>query len=301
MTRIFQLIVDTYGVPTYLEASPVPVSIVTFPFLFGMMFGDMGHGSIYLLLGLILVLFNDQLKGGSLNGLLPLRYLVLLMGFFATYCGFIYNEWFSLTTEIFSTCYLADNRVQWNSTLISTNQTFTTDGDWVYIRKNFNCNYPFGMDPIWSLTSNRLNFSNGVKMKVAVIMAVLHMSLGIIQKGTNALYFGRHLDFWTEVVSGLCIFYGLFGWMDALIVAKWFLRIDIEDTTGAPDLKENRMYYETEDEVKLKDGTNYHLAFAGDYHNQRAPSIINIMITEVFKFGAYDDKFDAVIGGDNKT
>jgi len=51
--------VDTYGVPTYLEANPVPVSIVSFPFLFGMMFGDMGHGSIYLFIGTVLTLFNN--------------------------------------------------------------------------------------------------------------------------------------------------------------------------------------------------------------------------------------------------
>lgn len=104
-TRVFQLIVDTYGVPTYLEANPVPISIVTFPFFFGMMFGDMGHGSIFLTLGLITVLFNEQLKGGALNALLPLRYLLLLMGFMATYCGLIYNEWFAITTEIFPSCY----------------------------------------------------------------------------------------------------------------------------------------------------------------------------------------------------
>jgi vacuolar-type H+-ATPase subunit I/STV1 len=68
-------------------------------------------------------------------------------------------------------------------------------------------------------------------MKMAVIMAVLHMCLGVIQKGTNTIYFGKLLEFWTEVVAGLVIFLGLFGWMDALIVAKWFYRIDIDDTS----------------------------------------------------------------------
>ena len=37
--------------------------MVTFPFLFGMMFGDMGHGSIILSIALVLVFFNDKLKG----------------------------------------------------------------------------------------------------------------------------------------------------------------------------------------------------------------------------------------------
>jgi V-type H+-transporting ATPase subunit a len=115
-TAVFQLIVDTYGVPTYLEANPVPISIVTFPFFFGMMFGDMGHGSLFLFLGLFLFLFDKQLKGGSLNFLLPMRYLLLLMGFMATYCGLIYNEWFAIPTEIFTSCYEGTNRIQWNAT-----------------------------------------------------------------------------------------------------------------------------------------------------------------------------------------
>jgi V-type H+-transporting ATPase subunit a len=100
--------VDTYGVPTYLEANPVPVSIVSFPFLFGMMFGDMGHGSIYLFIGTVLTLFNNQLKGGALGFALEYRYLLLLMGFMAVYCGFIYNEWFAIPTQIFNSCYMND-------------------------------------------------------------------------------------------------------------------------------------------------------------------------------------------------
>jgi len=73
-------------------------------------------------------------------------------------------------------------------------------------------------------------------MKLAVIMGVLHMSIGIIIKGTNTIYFGRWADFWTEVATGLTILLGLFGWMDLLIVAKWFHRVDIEDTRMSPDV-----------------------------------------------------------------
>lgn len=97
---------DTYGVPTYQEANPVPVLIASFPFLFGMMFGDMGHGSIYLFIGLVMVLFNNQLKGGALDFALPYRYLLMLMGLFSVYCGFIYNEWFAIPTQIFPSCYM---------------------------------------------------------------------------------------------------------------------------------------------------------------------------------------------------
>ena len=304
-TAMFQLIVDTYGVPTYLEANPVPVSIVTFPFFFGMMFGDMGHGSLFLFLGAYLTLFNNQLKGGALNAALPMRYLFLLMGIMAVYCGFIYNEWFAIPTEIFTSCYSGENRIQWNATQTdgTTEGTTVIQGDYVFLRKSFDCNYPFGQDPVWGLTSNKLNLSNNIKMKLAVIMGVLHMSIGIIIKGTNTIYFGRWADFWTEVATGLTILLGLFGWMDLLIVAKWFHRVDIEDTRMSPDVPQNRRYYDTEDDTLKASGQNYILAFEGDVKNQNTPSVINIMITEVFSFGDWNkpgtSNLDPVFGSSN--
>jgi V-type H+-transporting ATPase subunit a len=36
-TEIYQMIVDTYGVPSYKEANPALLSMVLFPFMFGVM------------------------------------------------------------------------------------------------------------------------------------------------------------------------------------------------------------------------------------------------------------------------
>jgi V-type H+-transporting ATPase subunit a len=47
-----QTLVNLYGTPRYQEANPMIVSLVTFPFLFGMMFGDLGHGSLMGFIGL---------------------------------------------------------------------------------------------------------------------------------------------------------------------------------------------------------------------------------------------------------
>lgn len=51
-TAPFQNIVSTYGVPKFKEVNPAYFSIITFPFLFGVMFGDVGHGFIFFALGL---------------------------------------------------------------------------------------------------------------------------------------------------------------------------------------------------------------------------------------------------------
>lgn len=95
--------------PKYLEANPAVLTIVTFPFFFGMMFGDMGHGSILFFIAATLVLGNESFKGTIPQQLLSARYLLLLMGLMAFYCGFIYNEFFAMTTNLFGSCYKMNN------------------------------------------------------------------------------------------------------------------------------------------------------------------------------------------------
>lgn len=80
-------------------------SIITFPFLFGVMFGDVGHGGMLFLLGCALTMAPGIFTRLGLGGLARVRYLILLMGMFATYCGVCYNDFVSLPLPLAESCY----------------------------------------------------------------------------------------------------------------------------------------------------------------------------------------------------
>ena len=58
---------DAYGVAKYKEINPGIYTIVTFPFLFAVMFGDAGHGILMALAGYAMIHFEKKLLGKNLN------------------------------------------------------------------------------------------------------------------------------------------------------------------------------------------------------------------------------------------
>lgn len=67
--------------------------------------------------------------------------------------------------------------------------------DTVIPRTSTDCVYPVGIDPVWAITSNMLNYTNSLKMKLSVIIAVVHMTLGVFIKASNAIHFRKFIDF----------------------------------------------------------------------------------------------------------
>ncbi len=60
--RIFDSITNLYGSPSYNEVNPTPIMALSFPILFGLMFGDLGHGISLALLGLVFYRFFGSMK-----------------------------------------------------------------------------------------------------------------------------------------------------------------------------------------------------------------------------------------------
>ncbi|CAE7833551.1 VHA-a2, partial [Symbiodinium microadriaticum] len=99
-TDAFQEFVNTYGIPRYREINPALFTAATFPFLFAVMYGDIGHGSCLLIGGLYLVLTEKKAQDRSMDemmkGMYSARYMLFMMGLYSVYCGLVYNDFFSL-------------------------------------------------------------------------------------------------------------------------------------------------------------------------------------------------------------
>lgn len=198
----FQEIVDTYGVPRYQEANPAIFTIISFPFFFGLMYGDVGHGSLMFITGILLVFLAKD----ESSALYRVKWLVFLMGFFAVYCGLIYGEFFATPLALFKSCFDIN----------------TPD----YKKHSPDCVYPFGIDYIWYLSENETSFLNSFKMKFSIIIGVFQMLMGTMLKGSNALYFGKWEDFIFEAIPQFLFMFVTFGYMSFCIIFKWLINWD---------------------------------------------------------------------------
>ena len=86
--RPFELITKMYGIPSYSEIDPTPFLAFTFPFIFGLMFGDIGHGLILIVSGILGgIIFRKKTLG-------KFSWIVFYCGIGATLGGFLYGEFF---------------------------------------------------------------------------------------------------------------------------------------------------------------------------------------------------------------
>uniref|UniRef100_A0A8C5IRR0 V-type proton ATPase subunit a n=1 Tax=Junco hyemalis TaxID=40217 RepID=A0A8C5IRR0_JUNHY len=221
-TAGFQNIVDAYGVGNYREMNPAPYTIITFPFLFAVMFGDCGHGAVMLGFALWMVINEKSLLAQKStneiwNTFFSGRYLILLMGIFSMYTGFIYNDCFSKSFNFFGSSWhiipMFKNNT-WNKDVLLENTVLqlnpATPG--VYSGNP----YPFGIDPIWNVATNKLTFLNSYKMKMSVV-------IGIVNPVAAAF------------IPEMIFIISLFGYLVFMIIFKW-CRFDVYSSQSAPSI-----------------------------------------------------------------
>ena len=211
-TSSYQGIIDSYGVAKYQEANPTVYTVVTFPFLFAVMFGDWGHGICLLLAALYFIIREKKLSSQKLDDITEMtfggRYIIFMMSLFSIYTGLIYNEFFSRPFELFApSAYECRDLSCSEATTIGLIKTRDT--------------YPFGVDPVWHGTRSELPFLNSLKMKMSILLGVAHMNLGIVMSYCNAKFFKNNVNVWFQFIPQVIFLNSLFGYLSLLIIVKW--------------------------------------------------------------------------------
>ncbi|KAF9484977.1 V0/A0 complex, 116-kDa subunit of ATPase [Pholiota conissans] len=218
-TEGYQTIMDSYGISAYQEINPGLFAVVTFPFLFAVMFGDIGHGAIIFLAAVYMILREKQLGKADLGEIIGQfffgRYIILLMGLFSMYTGLMYNDIFSKSLHIWHSAW----------TLPEGNGTLTAV-------LSDDHRYPFGLDPGWHGADNALVFANSYKMKMSIVLGVIHMTFALCLQVPNHLKFKRYSDIYTNFIPSIIFLQSIFGYLVICILYKW--SIDWSKATTEP-------------------------------------------------------------------
>ncbi|KAF7960713.1 hypothetical protein EAE96_000386 [Botrytis aclada] len=210
-TEGFQTIINAYGTAKYQEVNPGLPTIVTFPFLFAVMFGDFGHGIIMVCAASAMIYWEkslkkvrDELFSMAFYG----RYIMLMMGIFSMYTGLIYNDVFSKSFSFFPSAWA------WSP-------NYPDDSIEAHLKDPTGYRYPFGLDWMWHDTDNDLLFTNSYKMKLSILMGWCHMTYSLCLSYINARHFKTPIDIWGVFVPGMIFFQAIFGYLVFAIVYKW--------------------------------------------------------------------------------
>lgn len=86
--RPFEPLTKGFGIPKYESVNPTPFLAVSFLFMFGMMFGDVGHGAVLAIAGFVMMKKKTELIG--------IGKILLMGGISSILFGFLYGSIFGL-------------------------------------------------------------------------------------------------------------------------------------------------------------------------------------------------------------
>jgi len=95
--------------------------------------------------------------------------------------------------------------------------------------------YPFGVDPIWQVSNNIILFTNSMKMKMSIILGVMHMLFGVILGAFNHRFFKDPLAIYCELIPQVLFLACIFGYLAFAIFFKW-IAFDTATASNAPSL-----------------------------------------------------------------
>ncbi|KAI5163971.1 V-type H+-transporting ATPase subunit a [Nematocida ausubeli] len=195
ITQCFQDLTNVYSTPAYKEINPTILSITTFPFLFGAMFGDVGHGIIFMGIGIFFIRWNKTSNMPDMISLLyNARYVLVIMGIWAVYFGFLYGDCMGYAFGQELSAYKGSTKMG-------------------------NC--IFGIDHSWHLASNSSVFINSLKMKMSIVLGFIHITAGMCLGLINSVYKQDIISVICTRIPQFVIFMGLIGYMVFLIILKW--------------------------------------------------------------------------------
>uniref|UniRef100_A0A8C4NUB3 V-type proton ATPase subunit a n=1 Tax=Dicentrarchus labrax TaxID=13489 RepID=A0A8C4NUB3_DICLA len=217
-TSGFQNIVDAYGIGNYREINP-------------------GHTDINLSILYHYIISHWNSLKLMFNMVFAGRYIILLMGIFSIYTGIIYNDCFSKSLNMFGSGWsvrpmFGSKGANWSFDTLEGNAVLQLDPA---VPGVFNGPYPLGIDPIWNVATNKLTFLNSFKMKMSVILGVIHMLFGVSLSLFNHLYFKKPLNIFLGFIPEIVFMASLFGYLVLLVFYKW-TAYDAFTSKDAPSL-----------------------------------------------------------------
>ncbi|KAJ7272914.1 V-type ATPase 116kDa subunit family-domain-containing protein [Mycena rebaudengoi] len=147
------------------------------------------------------------------------HYIILLMGLSSMYTGLMYNDIFSKSLHLFHS--------GWDFPPMDGNNTRIT-------ASSNGHTYLFGLDPARHGSDNGLVFTKSYKMKLSVVLGVIHMTFALCLQIPSHLRLKRPIDIYLNFITQMVFkfLWSIFGYLVVCILYKW--SIDWSTSGRAP-------------------------------------------------------------------